>query len=88
MKTLRYIASMSALVGAWMILPEVTLACERCFGAGLDSPIVTAIGISMLALLAMIGVVFTGIISFFNQAHNRSRSIAEDERESSDTTIA
>ena len=88
MKTQRNIASMIALAGAWMILPEVTLACERCFGAGLDSPIVTAIGIAMLALLAIIGVVFTGIISFFNQAYTRSRSIAEDGRESSNTSTA
>lgn len=88
MKTLQNSASTSVLAGAWMILPEVTLACERCFGAGLDSPIVTAIGISMLVLLAMIGFVFTGIISFFNQAHNRSRSIAEDARDSSDTSTA
>ncbi|MCZ6756870.1 MAG: hypothetical protein O7C39_01175 [Bacteroidetes bacterium] len=88
MKTLQYSASTSVLACAWMILPEVTLACERCFGAGLDSPIVTAIGISMLVLLAMICVVFTGIISFFNQANNRSRSIAKDARESSDASTA
>ncbi len=84
MKPFRYITSMIALAGLWLVLPEVSSACERCFGAGSDSPIIRAIGISMLALLAMIGVVFTGIISFFNQANNRSRAIAEEDRDFSD----
>ena len=79
---------MIVLAGAWIFLPEVSQACERCFGAGSDSPIVSAIGISMLALLTLIGVVFTGIISFFNQANNRSQSLAENEQGLSDSSNA
>ena len=62
----------------WIALPSVGLACERCFGAGSDSPIVSAIGVSMLGLLVMIGFVFGGIISFFNQANNRAKAIADE----------
>lgn len=67
-----------ALAGIWMTFPAISSACERCFGAGSDSPIVSAIGISMLGLLVMIGFVFGGIVSFFNQANNRAKAIENE----------
>lgn len=51
------------------------LACETCFGAGSDSPVVTAIGLSMLGLLLVIGVVLTGVTKFFVNMERRARSL-------------
>ncbi len=74
------------VVGFWLASPGISYACERCFGAGADSPLVTAIGFSMLSLLLIIGFVFGGIASFFNQANSRARELAgaEDDRRGSD----
>jgi len=67
--------------------PGTAAACERCFGAGADSPTVAAIGLSMLSLLVMVGFVFTGIVRFFNQSNERSKQLSEDGRSSNDGAV-
>ncbi|QXD15953.1 hypothetical protein GQ464_003105 [Rhodocaloribacter litoris] len=54
-------------------------ACERCFGAAADSPVVVAIGLSMLALLVLVIIVWGGIIGFFSHVEKRSRMLASGE---------
>ena len=83
MKFLRTISCFIAAATLWLLSPGVSLACERCFGAGSDSPIVSAIGISMLGLLIMIGFVFGGIVSFFNQANRRARLLEAEKSDAS-----
>ena len=78
MKNFRIIAAFAIGFAFWLLDPDIALACERCFGAGSDSPIVSAIGISMLGLLIMIGFVFGGIVAFFNQSNKRAKLLAEE----------
>jgi len=86
MKYTRYFTATFILICMWIALPSVGLACERCFGAGSDSPIVSAIGVSMLGLLVMVGFVFGGILSFFNQANNRAKAIAAEDESAAAST--
>ncbi len=60
-------------------LPETAHACEKCFGAAADSPVVYAIGISMLTLLVMIIGVWGGLLSFFRNMEKRRRMLASGE---------
>ena len=59
----------------WALIPEATLACERCFGAGVDSATVRAIGASMMVLIVLMGLMGGGIFSFFRRAHERAGKI-------------
>lgn len=59
----------------WALIPEATLACERCFGAGADSATVRAIGASMMVLIVLMGLMGGGIFSFFRRAHERAGKI-------------
>ncbi len=65
------------LPAAWLYSPASALACEKCFGAAGDSPVVYAIGISMLALLVTIVGVWGGFIAFFNKVEKRGRMLAD-----------
>ncbi|MFT5143995.1 MAG: hypothetical protein ACI80V_000344 [Rhodothermales bacterium] len=71
------IASLVLVVMA--ALPDTLLACERCFGAGVDAPAVRAVSASMLVLLVMISGVFGGILSFFRNMSVRARNLAEQD---------
>ena len=73
MKRALFLFSAVTLVAAGV--PSVAFACERCFGAAADSPIVSAIGISMLSLLVLVGFVFGGIFSFFSRSNARAREM-------------
>jgi len=59
------------------IEPRVATACESCFGVGADSPVVTAIGLSMLSLLLIVGFVLMGITKFFVDMARRARGLDE-----------
>jgi len=61
------------------VIPASAFACERCFGAGADSPTVAAIGVSMMTLLILVSFVFTGIARFFNQSYQRSLDMTSGE---------
>jgi len=55
--------------------PGVTLACERCFGAAVDSPVIAAISASMFLLIVLITGVFGGIVQFFRNVHEREKTL-------------
>lgn len=55
--------------------PGTAKACEMCFGAGSDSPVVTAMGLSMMGLLVVTGFVLTGVTKFFVNMERRARSL-------------
>jgi hypothetical protein len=57
------------------LAPGTARACEMCFGAGSDSPVVTAIGLSMLGLLLVTGFVLTGVTRFFLNMERRAKSL-------------
>lgn len=61
---------------AMLILPDVALACEKCFGAGVDNAITQGIGFAMLTLLVIVSTVFTGMGVFFVNVSKRSRRLA------------
>lgn len=56
-----------------LILPQSAFACERCFGANVDTPTTQGIALSMLALLGITGGVSTGIVFFFLNIRKRSK---------------
>lgn len=62
----------------WALIPEATLACERCFGAGADSATVRAIGASMMVLIVLMGLMGGGIFSFFSHTNERAGKIESD----------
>ena len=64
---------------ALLLLPQTAYACERCFGAGANGPVVQAISLSMLALLVMTVVVWGGIVTFFGNMEKRSKMLASGE---------
>jgi hypothetical protein len=53
-------------------------ACEKCFGALVDSPVVAAVSASMFLLLVVTSCVLGGITAFFRRAHERSVADAPD----------
>ena len=55
------------------------LACEMCFGAAVDSPVVYGISLAMLLLLGMTGLVWGGIVLFFGNMERRARLLAAGE---------
>ena len=63
----------AALAGLYAALPEVALACEKCFGVGSDSATAEGISMAMLAMLAMIGVIWGGFGAFFIHMRKRAR---------------
>lgn len=66
-----------AIFLAWSCSPAIASACERCFGAGSDSPIVTAISLSMFALVVVTALVLTGVTKFFRDMTRRARSLED-----------
>ena len=81
------VAAISLVGLAALSSPDVALACERCFGAGSDSPVVAAISLSMFTLLVVVSVVMTGITKFFTHSARRAKLLDEfgfDERTSGD----
>ncbi len=74
MKT--FVKAFLALAGlAALALPEVAWACEKCFGAGADTQTAESITASMLALIALTGVVWGGIGMFFVNMRKRARML-------------
>lgn len=71
------LALMFATAALLAITPRAASACEVCFGVGADSPVVTAIGLSMLSLLLIVGFVLTGITKFFVDMSRRARGLDE-----------
>ena len=51
-------------------------ACDKCFGAQVDSPTTQGISMAMLALLGMTGGVGSGIILFFIRLKRRAKLLA------------
>lgn len=83
MKHMKALAILSAAL-LWVMSPVASLACERCFGALVDSPIITAISASMFLLLVLISGVFGGFVAFFRNIRSREQAIAEHESLTSD----
>jgi hypothetical protein len=81
MKTYRrYLTAGLALAGAALfVFPQAAFACEKCFGAAGDSPTVQGISLAMLALLSITGVVWGGIMVFFNNMDRRAKLLESGE---------
>ena len=56
-----------------IILPGIIFACDKCFGANVDTPVTRGIGFAMLALLGITGSVLGGIGAFFIYLWRRSK---------------
>lgn len=54
-------------------LPSTALACEKCFGVGSDTALSEGISLAMLALIVMMGVIWTGFGAFFVHMRKRAR---------------
>ena len=77
-KSLKYYFIYTAIVFAMLlILPQTASACERCFGANVDTPTTRGIAFSMLALLGITGGVSTGVIMFFLNIRKRTKMLYE-----------
>lgn len=76
--TRRWVAALlaAAVLGAW---PEVALACETCFGGGVDTPTTRGIALAMMALLGITAFIGVGIVSFFVRTSRRARALAPGE---------
>lgn len=58
------------LLGAFAVMivqliPNIVVACPRCFGAGVDTPVTQGISFAMLSLILITGGVLSGIVLFF-----------------------
>jgi len=71
------IGSLAMLAAIALASPASAVACERCFGAGSDSPVVTAIGLSMATLAIVTGFVLTGITKFFRDMTVRAKKLQD-----------
>ena len=71
MKTMRKATLAAALLYA--ALPGAAVACEKCFGVGSDTALSEGISLAMLALIAMMGVIWTGFGAFFVHMRRRAR---------------
>ena len=71
------ILAVAGVGAATLFTPTAVLACEKCFGAGSDSPVVTAIGLSMATLAIVTGFVLTGITKFFRDMTVRARKLQD-----------
>ncbi len=60
-------------IAIFIFLPEIIFACDKCFGANVDTPVTQGIGFAMLALLGITGGVLGGISAFFIYLWRRSR---------------
>lgn len=78
---LKMIASIVLAGLLWSFVPEASMACERCFGAGADAATNRAVGGSMLVLIVLLGFMGSGIFSFFNGAHRRAAELANEGRQ-------
>lgn len=73
--------SAALMLAILLILPGSAFACERCFGANVDTPTTQGIAFSMLALLGITGGVSTGIVLFFLNIRKRSKMLYEASKE-------
>lgn len=68
-----------ALIGLTMMMPKLALACDRCFGASVDTPTTQGIQMAMLTLLAFVGLAGLGIVMFFVNMTKRSQMLEPGE---------
>ena len=60
------------------LLPQASVACEMCWGAGAaDNPVTQGISMAMLLLIGVTGVVGGGVGAFFLRMRRRTRLLAE-----------
>ena len=62
----------------FLLVPQLVLACQQCFGANVNTATTRGIGVAMLALLLFTGFVSTGIIMFFVNMSKRSKILSRD----------
>lgn len=72
-----FLVCTSLLFAISLFIPDSAFACERCFGANVDTPTTQGIAFSMLALLGVTGGVSTGIVFFFLSIRKRSKMLYE-----------
>jgi heme/copper-type cytochrome/quinol oxidase subunit 2 len=72
---------LAGLVMAWALCPEPVLACAACFGKS-DSPLAQGMNMGILALLAVITVVLSGVAGFFVYLSRRSAKLTARSLES------
>jgi hypothetical protein len=57
----------------FLLIPQLSWACSKCFGANVNTATTQGIGFAMLGLLGITGFVSTGIVMFFWNMKKRSR---------------
>ena len=79
-KRIKQWAYWMTVVGLYMTMsPDLALACERCFGASVDSPTTQGIQLAMLTLLGSVGLAGSGIVMFFFNMTKRSQMLGPGE---------
>ncbi len=68
-------ASFAAVLLLSALLPLAAVACEVCWGAGVDTPTTRGISMAMLALIGMTGLVGSAIGAFFYNMNRRSEML-------------
>jgi hypothetical protein len=67
------------IVLALALAPSAASACESCYGANTDSPLVDAAKVGMLLLLAVTLSVQGGFVAFFLHLRKKARRFQEAE---------
>jgi hypothetical protein len=70
------VAAVAALLAA---TPGTAMACQQCFGGGVNSPTTYGITMAMLALVLTTGFVGGGIAAFFVNVRKRTRMLEPGE---------
>ena len=56
-----------------MLVPEIAMACEHCYGAAGDNAVTRGIGLAMGALIGVTGFIGMGTFAFFRKMTVRAR---------------
>lgn len=62
----------------FLLMPQLVLACQQCFGANVNTATTRGIGFAMLGLLVFTGFVSTGIVMFFLNMNRRGKIFSRD----------
>ena len=70
--------ALAALVGAGLLAAAPAAACDTCYGAASDSPLVNSARLGVILLLAVTVVVLGGFAGFIVHLRNRARQYESD----------
>jgi hypothetical protein len=65
-----------SILAILLVISGDLFACDKCFGAQVDTPTTQGIGMAMLTLLGMTGGIGSGVIFFFIRLKRRTKLLA------------